>query len=92
MAPTQIENTSTSYDIGRLGKCKLSADFSGGDLISDGRLLLIREIDRLYRISERLSECFTDHREANRVQHELKTLIAQQLYGLVQEYVGVACP
>ena len=62
------------------------ADFSGGDITSDGGLLLIREIDELYRISERLSACFRDQRDASRVQHELKTLIAQRLYGLVQGY------
>lgn len=62
------------------------ANFSGGDLTSDGGLLLIREIDNLYRISERLSDCFTDHRDGSRVQHELKTLIGQRLYGLVQGY------
>ncbi len=89
MSPTQTECTSSSYDFGRLGKRQLLADFSGGDLTSDGGLLLIREIDNLYRISERLSECFTDHREANRVKHELTTLIAQRLYGLVQGYEDV---
>lgn len=89
MSPTQTECTSTSYDFGRVSQRKFVADFSGGDLTSDGGLLLIREIDNLYRISERLSECFTDHRDANRVRHELKTLIAQRLYGLVQGYEDV---
>jgi hypothetical protein len=92
MPPTQTEWTSSSYDFGRLGKRQLLAHFSGGDLTNDGGLRLIREIDRSYRISERLSECFTDYREAHRVQHELPTLIAQRLYGLGQGHVGVACP
>jgi hypothetical protein len=35
------------------------------------------------------SKCFTDYREANRVQHELPALIAQRLYGLVQRYEDV---
>lgn len=86
MAPTQTECNVPSYAFGRLSKRKIMADFSGGDITSDGGLLLIREIDNMYRISERLSECFTDHRDASRVQHELKTLIAQRLYGLVQGY------
>ena len=89
MTSIQTECTSTSYDFGRVSRRKLVADFSGGDLTSDGGLLLIREIDNLYRISERLAECFTDHRDANRVQHELKTLIAQRLYGLVQGYEDI---
>lgn len=89
MPPTQTECTASSYDFGRLSQRRLMADFSGGDLTSDGGLLLIRETDNLYRISERLAACFTDHRDASRVQHELKTLIAQRLYGLVQGYEDV---
>ena len=68
MAPTQTECNLPSYEFGRLKKRKLTASFSGGDLTSDGGLLLIREIDQLYRISERLSDCFTDHRDGSRVQ------------------------
>lgn len=89
MPPTQTECTSSNYDFGRVSQRQLVADFSGGDLTSDGGLLLIREIDHLYRISERLSECFTDHRDAKRVKHELPTLIGQRLYGLVQGYEDV---
>lgn len=89
MTPTQTECNLPSYEFGRLSKRKILADFSGGDLSSDGGLLLIREIDNLYRISERLAACFTDHRDASRVQHELKTLIAQRLYALVQGYEDV---
>lgn len=86
MTPTQTECNLPSYEFGRLSKRKIVADFSGGDLTSDGGLLLIREIDALYGISEGLASCFTDHRDASRVQHELTTLIAQRLYGLVQGY------
>lgn len=78
-----------SYEFGQLSKRKIIADFSGGDLTSDGGLLLIREVDQLYQISQRLASCFTDHRNSSRVQHELKTLIGQRLYGLVQGYEDI---
>jgi hypothetical protein len=68
------------------------ADFSGGQLTSDGGLILVAEVDRHYRISERVAECFEDYRDPARVQHELRDLVSQRLYGLVQGYVGVACP
>lgn len=86
MTPTQTECNLSRYEFGQLGKHQILADFSGGELTSDGGLLLVREIDSLYRISERLASCFTDHRDGNRVKHELKTLIGQRLYGLVQGY------
>lgn len=75
MTPTECN--SPSYEFGRLSNRKITADFSGGEITSDGGLLLLREIDQRYGISEGLASCFTDHRDANRVQHELTTLIAQ---------------
>jgi hypothetical protein len=86
MTPTPTECNSESYEFGHLNHRKITADFSGGEITSDGGLLLLREIDQRYGISEGLASCFTDHRDANRVQHELTTLIAQRLYGLAQGY------
>ncbi len=62
------------------------ADFSGGQITTDGGLILVAQVDRHYRISERLAECFGDQRNSARVQHKLSELIAQRLYGLVQGY------
>ena len=89
MTPTPTKCNSPSYAFGRLSKRKITAEFSGGEITSDGGLLLLREIDQRYRISEGLASCFTDHRDSNRVQHELTTLIAQRLYGLAQGYEDV---
>jgi hypothetical protein len=33
-------------DFGRLGRRVIDADFSGGDLSSDGGLMLVRQVDR----------------------------------------------
>jgi hypothetical protein len=62
------------------------ANFSGGQLTSDGGLILVAEVDRRYRISARVAECFTDYRDPAQVQHELRDLVSQRLYGLVQGY------
>jgi hypothetical protein len=86
MPPPPTECNVSSYEFGRQSKRKVVANFKGGEISSNGGLLLIREVDELYRISERLSSCFTDQRDVSRVQHELKTLIGQRLYGLVQGY------
>ena len=86
MAPIQTQCNASSYEFGQLKKRKVVADFSGGEISSDGGLLLVREVDKVYRISKRLSECFTDQREAGRIQHEIETLIGQRLYGLAQGY------
>jgi len=64
------------------------ADFGGGQLCSDGGLILVAEMDRHVRVSERVAACFTDHRAPGRVQHKLQDLVAQRLYGLVQGCQG----
>jgi hypothetical protein len=86
MTPTKTECSAETYRFGQLERRQVVADFSGGQLSSDGGLILVAELDRHFRISERVAECFTDYRDPARVQHELQDLIAQRLYGLVQGY------
>jgi hypothetical protein len=86
MTPTKTECSAQTYSFGQLERRQVVADFSGGQITSDGGLILVAEIDRRYQISERVAECFTDQREPGRVQHELSDLVAQRLYGLVQGY------
>jgi hypothetical protein len=86
MTPTKTECSAETYSFGQLNRRQVVADFSGGHLSSDGGLILVAEVDRFYRISERVAECFEDYRDPARVQHSLSDLIAQRLYGLVQGY------
>jgi hypothetical protein len=86
MTPTKTECSAETYSFGHLDRRQVVADFSGGQLTSDGGLALVAEIDRHYRISERVAECFTDQRDQSRVQHELSDWVSQRLYGLVQGY------
>lgn len=77
---------SRTYPFNSIGRRQVIADFSGGAITSDGGLVLIAAVDQRTRISERVAACFSDQRQANRVQHELGDLVAQRLYGLVQGY------
>lgn len=86
MTPTKTECSAQTYSFGQLERRQVVADFSGGQITSDGGLILVAEIDRRYRVSERVAACFADQREQGRVQHELADLVAQRLYGLVQGY------
>jgi len=38
--------TQGKIDFGRLGRRVIEADFSGGELSSDGGLMLLRQVDR----------------------------------------------
>ncbi len=53
---------------------------------SDGGLLLLREIEKKYSVINQLSECFIDNRNQSYVQHSLRTLLTQRIFGLCQGY------
>ena len=69
-----------------LGRRKVVADFTGGQISSDGGCLLLREIDRRSRLTERLAACFVDHRESGLTDHSVRELIAQRVYSLALGY------
>lgn len=86
MSPTKTVCNLQSYSFGKLDTREVVANFGGGDITSDGGLVLIAKIDQQFRISERLAQCFVDQRDPTRVQHKVSDLMAQRLYGLAQGY------
>ena len=65
-----------------LGDRQVVADFSAGDLSSDGGVLLLRQVDPGLGLSRTLAACFDDTRDARYVDHSVPQLLAQRLYGL----------
>lgn len=53
---------------------------------SDGGLLLLREIEKKYSVINQLLECFIDNRNQSYVQHSLRTLLTQRIFGVSQGY------
>jgi hypothetical protein len=64
-----------------LGSREVRGAFDGGTITSDGGGLLLREVEKRTGIVERFAACFTDHREAERVEHTVRELVAQRVYG-----------
>lgn len=62
------------------------AEFSAEQLSTDGGVLLLREVERKIRLLERVTKCFRDGRDAERVEHELGVLLKQRIYGLALGY------
>lgn len=86
MTSLNTECTPKSYEFGRLDGRQILTDFNGGEMTQDGGLILVSALDQKLGLSERLAACFTDQRDGRYVQHPLKDLLAQRLYGLVQGY------
>ncbi len=53
-----------------LGRLQVLGEFCGRDLSSDGGIMLLREVDLITRLTERVASCFTDHRIPN---HRVQT-------------------
>jgi len=68
------------------GRRRVEADFSGGQVSSDGGVLVLREADRRIELTERLAECFVDYRDSDLVEHSVRELIAQRVYALALGY------
>ena len=60
--------------------------FDGGEITSDAGGVLLREVEHRTRILGRLSECFTDYRDPDRVEHPVEALIKQRVLGLCLGY------
>lgn len=60
--------------------------FDGGEVTSDARGILLREVEQRTRILGRLIECFTDHRDPDRMEHSVEALIKQRVSGLYLGY------
>lgn len=78
--------TKNKIDFGRLGRRVIDADFSGGELSSDGGLLLLRQVDRHLGLSRAAAAAIPDPRDPERIRHTLRDLLAQRLYGLCCGY------
>ena len=65
---------------------RIEADFSGGEITSDGGLLLTAQVAQELQLFERIAACFKDHRDPQKVVHTLETLLGQRILGLVHGY------
>ena len=69
-----------------LGRRIVVGQFDGGKISSDSGGLLLREVEQRTHILKRLAGCFTDHRDANQIEHSLESLIKQRVMGLALGY------
>ena len=65
---------------------RVVADFSAPQVSSDGGVLLLREVDRACRFTERLAAGFDDARQPGKVEHAVTQLLAQRLYAIALGY------
>lgn len=67
-------------------KRQVTASFSGGEVTSDGGILLLRQADRHVGLTKALAGVLPDPRDPDRIQHPLLTFVRQRVYGLCLGY------
>ena len=78
---TQKEFRFPSFD-----RRKIEANFEGGNVSSDGGVLLLREAERRLGLVEALSACLPDPRDPALITHTQEELLRQRIFGLAQGY------
>jgi len=69
-----------------LGRRKVIGKFDGGNITSDAGGLLLRETEKKTGIVQQFAKCFEDLRDPNRIEHSVKELVSQRVYGLALGY------
>ncbi len=62
------------------------ADFDGGQITSDGGSLLLRELDKRYKITETITSSLQEHRCPERITHELLAIVRQRVMSIAMGY------
>ena len=75
-----------SYAFHPLGNRDVLACFDGGRITSDAGALLLREVDAKFGFLASFAACFTDHRDAESIEHPLVDLLKQRVFGICLGY------
>ena len=65
---------------------RVMAAFDGGAVTSDAGALLLGATDRAIGLVERFAACFSDRRDPTLIEHQVRTLVGQRVYGIALGY------
>jgi hypothetical protein len=80
------ECTQESFEFPVCKRRVVEANFKGGDITTDGGVLLLRQVDRLLGLSESIAGVLEDSRRKASVDHNDLGLLRQRLYALALGY------
>ena len=78
--------TATQVPFAKLGRREIDVRFDGGDVSSDGGLLLLRQVERRLGLLKAVAQVLPDPRDPWLVQHTTEQLLRQRVFGLCQGY------
>lgn len=80
---------SRKINLGKIRGREVLADFNGGKITSDAGIILIAELDKKLKITEKFAKCFQDYRHSSYRNYSLIRLLAQRLYSIILGYEDV---
>lgn len=78
--------TTKTIEYSRCKRRKVQAEFNGGDITSDGGVMLLREVDRRLKLTKRIASMLNDPRCPSKTRHSLLHMLRQRVYGLALGY------
>ena len=81
--PAEVQPVAASQN---LGGRELVWRFDGGDITSDGGALVLKKLEERTGILRRFAACFTDYRKSDQIEHPLRDLVMQRVFGLALGY------
>jgi len=72
--------------LGILHGKRVTGQFDGGDISSDGGLVLLAQADAQLGLTRRMAACLRDVRQPGKVRHRLEELLAQRVYQIAAGY------
>lgn len=82
--PTQC--TAEQLEFSCVERRRVVAAFDGGTVSSDAGALLLGRTDEAIGLIDRLAGCFIDERHPNLIEHSVRTLVGQRVFGMALGY------
>jgi DDE family transposase len=74
------------FELPGLSGRKIEGNFRGGNVCSDGGVVVLRQVDRWLGLSRALAKRLPDRRDPDRIEHSLESMLRQRIYGLALGY------
>jgi hypothetical protein len=78
--------TSKQIEFEPFKRRRVEVNFDGGDVSSDGGVLLLRKLERRLGLLDAVARVLADPRDPERIEHTLGDMLRQRVFGLVQGY------
>ncbi len=78
--------TQAAFDFPPVKRRRVEAEFSGGDVTSDGGVMLLRQADRRTGLMKAIDTVIPDPRDPELITHSQLSLLRQRVYGLALGY------